>query len=180
MNTNNFGRTCIFIDGANMHETVKTVRFMIDYDKFRDYWEKMIPGLIRINYYIAIPNTQQYSKIIPIADRLSYTGYNVVGRPRKEYTDANGVRQHKGDVDIDIAVDMLEMAPALDTIILFTGDSDFTRAIEAVQRKGVRVIVVSSRVPNQYTNNPIAAETLIKQADTFIELANIYTNFEKD
>lgn len=172
----NLGRTCIFIDGANMHETVKALRFMMDFDKFRDFWKYNIPGLIRLNYYIAIPDTNQYSKIIPLTDRLSYTGYNVVGRLKKEYFDEDGNRRHKGDVDIDIAVDMMEMAERLDTIILCTGDSDFTKVIESVQRKGVRVIILSTRA-TAYDNNPIVSSALVKQADIFIDMAEIYGNF---
>jgi hypothetical protein len=63
----------------------------------------------------------------------------MVTKPTKEFTDSMGRRKLKGNMDIELAIDVLEMAPHLDHVVLFSGDGDFRRLVEAVQRKGVRV-----------------------------------------
>jgi len=90
-------------------------------------------------------------------------------------SDAAGRRRIKGSMDIEVAVDMLELAPRLDHAILFSGDSDFRRLVEAVQRKGVRVSVVSSI----RTSPPMVADELRRQADQFLELADIAPEFTR-
>jgi len=72
-------------------------------------------------------------------------------------------------MDIELAIDMMEMAPHLDHVILFSGDGDFRRLVEVVQRKGVKVSVVST----VKSSPPMAADELRRQADQFIELQDL-------
>ena len=72
-------------------------------------------------------------------------------------------------MDIEIAIDMMEMAKKVDHIVLFSGDGDFRRLIEAVQREGVRVSVVST----MRTSPPMVADELRRQTDAFIELQDL-------
>ena len=126
-------------------------------------------GLIRALYYTALVEDQEYSPIRPLVDWLDYNGYTLVTKPTKEFTDAMGRRKVKGDMDIEIAVDMMELSGALDHVVLFSGDGDFRRVIEAVQRKGVLVTVVST-IRSQ---PPMIADELRRQADRFIELQDL-------
>ena len=116
---------------------------------------------MRAFYYTALVEDQEYSPIRPLIDWLDYNGYTMVTKPTKEFTDAAGRRKIKGNMDIELAVDVMEMAERLDHIVLFSGDGDFRRLVEAVQRKGVRVTVVST-VRSQ---PPMVADELRRQAD---------------
>jgi uncharacterized LabA/DUF88 family protein len=117
--------------------------------------------------------TEEYSPLKPLTDWLAYNGYALVTKPAKEFTDAMGRRRIKGNMDIELAIDMLELAPRLDQAVLFSGDSDFRRLVEAVQRRGVRVTVISSIK----TSPPMIADELRRQADQYIELADIAAGF---
>ena len=131
--------------------------------------------MIRAYYYSAVLETEEYSPLKPLTDWLAYNGYALVTKPAKEFTDAAGRRRVKGNMDIEIAVDMLELADKIDHAVLFSGDSDFRRLVEAVQRKGVRVSVVSS----VRTSPPMVADELRRQADNFLELAEIAPEFTR-
>jgi uncharacterized LabA/DUF88 family protein len=125
--------------------------------------------LVRAYYYTALVEDQEYSPIRPLIDWLDYNGYTMVTKPTKEFTDAMGRRKLKGNMDIELAIDVLEMAEHLDHVILFSGDGDFRRLVEAVQRKGLRVSVVSTIK----SSPPMVADELRRQADDFMELADL-------
>ena len=161
-------RLAIFIDGANLFATAKAVGFDIDYRRLLDHFASK-GRLVRAFYYTALIDDQEYSPIRPLVDWLDYNGYTMVTKPAKEFTDANGRRRIKGNMDIEIAIDMMEMADCVDHILLFSGDGDFRRLVEAVQRKGVRVTVVSP----VRTNPPMAADELRRQADNFVDLQDL-------
>jgi uncharacterized LabA/DUF88 family protein len=132
-------------------------------------------SLVRAYYYTALVEDQEYSSIRPLVDWLDYNGYRVVTKPAKEYVDSMGRRKVKGNMDIEIAVDMMEMADRIDHAVLFSGDGDFRRCIEAVQRRGVRVSVVST-IRSQ---PPMIADELRRQADTFIELGELMAQISR-
>ena len=160
-------RIGLFIDGANLHNTLKLLNLELDYRKVLDYFSKG-GRLIRANYYTAMWDDQDYSALRPLVDWLDYNGFNVVKKPAREQFDAQGKRRIKGNMDVDIAVDILELAASLDHIVLFSGDGDFRRLVEAVQRKGVRVTVASTIRAGQ----PVLADELRRQADQFVDLAD--------
>ena len=161
-------RIAIFIDGANLYAAARGLGFDIDYKRLLDVFAGK-GRLLRAFYYTALIEDQEYSPLRPLVDWLDYNGYTMVTKPTKEYTDAMGRRKIKGNMDVELAVDVMEMGERVDHIVLFSGDGDFRRLVEAVQRKGVRVSVVSTL----RSQPPMAADDLRRQADTFIELQDL-------
>jgi uncharacterized LabA/DUF88 family protein len=168
-------RVGLFIDGANLYATARALAFDIDYKRLQDLFAKKCM-LIRAFYYTALIEDQEYSPIRPLVDWLDYNGYTMVTKPTKEFTDAAGRRKIKGNMDIELAIDVMEMAQHLDHIVLFSGDGDFRRLVEAVQRKGVRVTVVST-VRSQPA---MIADELRRQADTFVDLSDMRQDIERE
>lgn len=161
-------RVAVFIDGANLYSAARGLMFDIDYKKLLEFFQSKC-RLIRATYYTALLDDQEYSPIRPLVDWLDYNGYSMVTKPAKEFTDSMGRRKIKGNVDIELAVDMMEMADRIDHAVLFSGDGDFRSLVEAVQRRGVRVTVVSTmRSPT-----PMVADELRRQADTFVDLVDL-------
>jgi uncharacterized LabA/DUF88 family protein len=144
------------------------MNFDIDYKKLLN-WMSSLSHLTRAFYYTTLMEDQEYSPLRPLIDWLDYNGYTMVTKPAKEFTDSLGRRKIKGSMDIELAIDMMEIADHVDHIILFSGDGDFRRLVESVQRKGVRVSVVST-VRSQ---PPMVADDLRRQADHFIDLMDI-------
>src|SRR5690606_29202958 len=132
--------------------------------------------LVRAYYYTALAEDQEYSSIRPLIDWLDYNGYTVVTKPTKEFIDATGRRKIKGNMDIELAVDVMELAPSVDHIVLFSGDGDFRSLVEAVQRRGKKVSVVSTLA----TQPPMIADELRRQADNFIDLATLQSRVGRD
>jgi uncharacterized LabA/DUF88 family protein len=161
-------RVAIFIDGANLYAAAKALGFDIDYKRLLDSFTSAC-HLIRAFYYTALIEDQEYSPIRPLVDWLDYNGYTMVTKPTKEFTDSAGRRKIKGNMDIELAIDVMEMAEHVDQIVLFSGDGDFRRLVEAVQRKGVRVTVVST----MRSQPPMVADELRRQADRFVELEEL-------
>ena len=158
----------LFIDGSNLHAAARALGFDIDYRRLLQVFREK-GRLLRAFYYTAMLEDQDYSPIRPLVDWLDYNGYTMVTKPTKEFTDATGRRKIKGNMDIELAIDVMEMAPHINHVVLFSGDGDFRRLVEAVQRKGVRVTVVST----VKSNPPMIADELRRQADTFIELQDL-------
>ena len=158
-------RLVLLIDGANLHGATKALAFDIDYRLLRQ--EFMRRGrLLRAFYYTALLENDEYSPIRPLADWLAYNGFAMVTKPAKEFTDGQGRRRVKGNMDVEIAVDAMELAPHVDHVVLFSGDGDFRPLVEGLQRQGVRVSVVSTI----RSHPPMIADELRRQADSFIEL----------
>jgi uncharacterized LabA/DUF88 family protein len=168
-------RIAIFIDGANLYSAARGLAFDIDYKRLLDLFSTK-GRLIRAFYYTALVEDQEYSPIRPLVDWLDYNGYAMVTKPTKEFTDVMGRRRVKGNMDIELAIDMLEMAQFIDHAILFSGDGDFRRLVEAVQRRGVRVSVVSTI----RSSPPMVSDDLRRQADNFIELQDLAPNIARN
>jgi uncharacterized LabA/DUF88 family protein len=164
----------LFIDGANLYAAARALNFDIDYQKLLKYFAKR-GRLLRAFYYTALLEDQDFSPIRPLVDWLDYNGFTMVTKPTKEFTDSSGRRKVKGNMDIELAIDMMEMAGKVDHVILFSGDGDFKRLVECVQRKGVRVSVVSTIS----TTPPMVADELRRQADHFIELAELMPHISR-
>ena len=158
----------LFIDGPNLHASARALGFDIDFRKLLELFGSQ-GRLVRAFYYTALLEDQEYSPLRPLVDWLDYNGYTMVTKPAKEFTDAMGRRKIKGNMDIEIAIDMMEMGKKVNHIVLFSGDGDFRRLIEAVQREGVRVSVVSTL----RTSTPMVADELRRQTDAFIELQDL-------
>jgi uncharacterized LabA/DUF88 family protein len=168
-------KIALFIDGANLYTTAKTLGFDIDYRRLLKEFQKR-GALVRAFYYTAIIEDQEFSTIRPLLDWLDYNGFAVVTKPMKEFVDANGRRKVKGNMDVELAVDAMEIAEHVDQIVLFSGDGDFRSLVEAVQRRGVRVTVVSSIS----SKPPMIAVELRRQADSFVDLAELRMEVGRD
>ena len=168
-------RIAVFIDGANLYATAKALGFDIDYKRLLTDVQNR-GTLVRAFYYTAIIEDQEYSSIRPLIDWLDYNGYTVVTKATKEFFDASGRRKVKGNMDIELAVDAMELAGQIDQMMLFSGDGDFRSLVAAMQRRGVRVTVVSTIA----TQPPMIADELRRQADVFIDLRELQPKISRD
>lgn len=161
-------KIALFIDGANLYFTTKALGFDIDYRKLLQFFQNR-SRLIRAFYYTALFEDNEYSPIRPLVDWLDYNGYTMVTKPAKEYTDYQGRRKIKGNMDMELAIDMMEISPYLDHAVLFSGDGDFKSLLQSVQKRGLKVTVVST----MKTQPAMIADELRRQADQFIDLTDI-------
>ncbi|MDO1559973.1 NYN domain-containing protein [Brevundimonas sp. 2R-24] len=165
-------RLALFIDGANLYSAAKSLNFDLDFKALLDEFRRK-GVLVRAYYYTAVTENDDYSPLRPLVDWLDYNGFHMVTKPAKRFTGHDGVQRIKGNMDVDLTVDMLEIADRIDHAVLFSGDGDFRRLVEAVQRRGVRVTVISSLK----TQPPQIADELRRQADNFVELADLMSVF---
>jgi uncharacterized LabA/DUF88 family protein len=168
-------RIALLIDGANLYATAKTLGFDIDFKRLLKEFQSR-GTVVRAFYYTAIIEDQEFSSIRPLVDWLDYNGYTVVTKPTKEFVDASGRRKVKGNMDIELAVDAMEIADHVDQIVLFSGDGDFRSVVEAVQRRGVRVTVIST----VSSHPPLLADELRRQADVFTDLVELQSKLGRD
>ncbi len=161
-------RIALFIDGANLYAASKAIDLEIDYRRLLAEFRKR-GRLLRAYYYTALIENDDYSPIRPLVDWLQYNGFNVITKPAREFTDRDGRRRIKGDMDVKIAVDMLNLVPHIDHMVVFSGDGDLRRAVEAVKEKGVRVSIVST-----VRSQPVMiSDELRRTADSFIDLVDL-------
>jgi uncharacterized LabA/DUF88 family protein len=168
-------RIALFIDGANLYAASRTLGFDMDYKRLLTEYQSQ-GTLLRAFYYTAVVEDLEYSPIRPLIDWLDYNGYTVVTKATKEFVDAFGRRKVKGSMDVELAVDAMELSAHIDHMVLFSGDGNFRPLVEAVQRRGVRVTVVST-VTSQ---PPMAADELRRQADVFIDLSELRTKVGRE
>ena len=161
-------KIAIFIDGANLSATARALGFAVDYRRLlREFQGR--GTLLRAFYYTAMIEDRESLSVRPLIDWLDYNGYTVVTKTAKEFIDAGGRRKIKGNMDIELVVDAMEVAQHVDQIVLFSGNGDFRSLAEAMQRRGVHVTVVSS-----ISSQPSAiADELRRQADSFIDLLEL-------
>lgn len=168
-------RLGIFIDGANLYAATKSLAFDIDYRKLLGFFRDR-SQLVRALYFTAIAEEQEYSSIRPLIDWLDYNGYTMITKPTKEFTDSMGRRKVKGNMDIELAVTAMRLARSLDHVVIFTGDGDFRALVEGLQMDGKRVSIVSTL----QTQPPMVADELRRQADQFIDLAQLEQHICRD
>jgi uncharacterized LabA/DUF88 family protein len=168
-------RIALFIDGANLHATAKTLGFDVDYKRLLKEFQSR-GTLVRALYYSVILEDQDFSSIRPLIDWLDYNGYTVITKPAKEFDDGEGRRKVRRNMHIEVAVDAMELAESVDQIVLFSGDGDFRSLVEAIQRRGVRVTVVST----MSSRPPMVADELRRQADVFTDLVDLKSKIGRD
>ena len=168
-------RIALFIDGANLHARAKTLGFDVDYKRLLKEFQSR-GTLVRALYYSVILEDQEFSSIRPLIDWLDYNGYTVITKPAKEFDDGEGRRKVRRNMHIEVAVDAMELAESVDQIVLFSGDGDFRSLVEAIQRRGVRVTVVST----MSSRPPMVADELRRQADVFTDLMDLKSKIERD
>ncbi len=168
-------KIALFIDGANLYAASKSLNFDIDYRKLLKSFQKR-GYLLRAYYYTALVEDQEYSSIRPLIDWLDYNGYKVVTKPAKEFTDAAGRRKIKGNMDIELTIDAMELAEVVDHYVIFSGDGDFRSLVDALQRRGRKVSVVST----MQSQPPMISDDLRRQADHFIDLSTLKAEIGRD
>lgn len=168
-------RIALFIDGANLYATAKSLGFDIDYKRLLGVFRSK-GHLVRALYYTALAEEQEYSSIRPLIDWLDYNGFTMVTKPIKEFSDGAGRRKIKGNMDIELAVDAMRLAETLDHIVIFSGDGDFRSLVAALQQRGKRVSVISTL----QTQPPMVADELRRQADQFIDIADLEAQICRD
>ena len=168
-------KIALFIDGANLYATSRALGFDIDYKKMLSYFHEQ-GYLLRAYYYTALVEDQEYSSIRPLIDWLDYNGYHVVTKPTKEFTDSSGRRKIKGNMDMELAVDAMDLSDTVDHMVLFSGDGDFRYLVEALQKRGRKITVISTTK----TNPPMIADDLRRQSDNFIELTDMKDKIGRD
>jgi uncharacterized LabA/DUF88 family protein len=168
-------RIALFIEGAKLHATARTLGFDIDYKRLLLEFQSR-GTLLRAFYYTAIIEDQKYSAVRPLIDWLDYNGYTVVTKATREFVDVSGRRKLKGNMSVELAVDAMELAGHIDEIVLFSGDGDFRPLVAAVQRRGARVTVISTIL----SESPMIADELRRQADMFIDLAELQSTIGRD
>lgn len=161
-------RLALFIDGANLYATAKALGIEVDFKLLRQEFSRR-GKLVRAFYYTAIVENEEFTPIRPLVDWLSYNGYSLVTKTVKEYTDSLGRKKVKGSMEINLAVDALELAPTINHAVIFSGDGDFKPLVECLQRKGVRVSIVSTL----RSQPPMISDELRRQADNFIDLEEL-------
>jgi uncharacterized LabA/DUF88 family protein len=175
MKVSSANRTALFIDGANLQSSAKALGFDIDYKRLLETFQSH-GTLIRAFFYAAVVEDQEFSSIRPLLDWLDYNGFTVVTKAAKEFIDANGHRKVKGNMDVELAVSAMELARHVDQIVLFSGDGNFRSLVEAMQRRGVRVTVVSTIL----SQPPMIADELRRQADVFTDLVELQSRLGRD
>ena len=168
-------KIALFIDGANLYATSRALGFDIDYKKLLENFNAR-GYLLRAYYYTALVEDQEYSSIRPLIDWLDYNGYKVVTKPAKEFTDSSGRRKIKGNMDIELTIDALELSEVVDHYVIFSGDGDFRTLVEALQRRGRKVSVVSTMA----SQPPMISDDLRRQADNFIDLMTLKAAVGRD
>ncbi|MBI1213600.1 MAG: NYN domain-containing protein [Alphaproteobacteria bacterium] len=168
-------RIALFIDGANLYGAAKGLQFDIDYKRMLEVFARK-GVLLRAYYYTAIAEDQEFSPLRPLVDWLDYNGFTVVTKPLKEFTDSQGRRRVKGNMDIELAIDAMEMARTCDHIVLFSGDADFIPLVTSLKRQGKRVSVVSTI----RTQPAMIGDELRRLADNFIDLEDLKVLIARD
>lgn len=159
------GKIAIFIDGNNLFHAARFHNVDIDYNKLL----RVLLGngrLLRAFFYTGVDAGAERQQGFLLW--MSRNGFRVVQKELKTFYD--GTR--KANLDVEIAVDMVNLAGKYDTAVLVSGDEDFVYAVNAVAYKGCRVEVAGFR-----SNT---APCLIDAADYFIDLGEIVDLIRKD
>lgn len=163
-------RLGVFVDAANIDGTMSALGWEIDYSRFAQYFEK-VGRLMCVRYYTCLTAVETKKKQV---DWLAYNGFQPVTKMVKEMVDSQtGQYRRKGNMDVEIAVDMMLLSEGLDHLVLVSGDGDYRRLVEALQQKGKRVTVVST------SDVKVTSDELKKQADNFLEINSIRAEVER-
>jgi uncharacterized LabA/DUF88 family protein len=165
------GRVSIFIDAANLENSVKDLGWWIKYKKFYDYFNRETT-LTQIKYYCVRHNTESQDRFFTF---LKKTGFQLITKPLKtilHYEDNIYRHLRKANFDVEIALDAYIQKDNYDTFILFSGDSDFKYLIEILKGKNKRIIVVSSKYH--------VSRELVEAANKYIDLKELEPFIKKE
>jgi len=136
-----FGRTFVAIDAANLEHSAKDMKMHVRYQQLLDFF-KQHTGLIQINFYSARFGSKSHNRFLTFLNRQ---GYKLITKPIKTITDRDKGERRKADFDVEITADAMNILEKFDTLVLFSGDSDFDYLIKLLKSKNKKVIVISSK-----------------------------------
>ncbi|MBW4619383.1 MAG: NYN domain-containing protein [Cyanosarcina radialis HA8281-LM2] len=147
----------IFIDSANLDGASRALKIDIDYAKLKTLLSAA-SGPVSLRFYIGEDPSNQLQK--HFFNRLRKLGYTVVPK-----TIVWQQGKPKANVDVDLAVDMIQLGMDCETVVLCSGDGDYLKAVNEVKKAGVKVVVVGLGSQTSH---------LLKQAASeYIDLAEI-------
>ncbi len=136
------GRVYVFIDAANILYSQQSLRWRVDYAKLKDYFKNEC-DLKGIYFYTGrIGNNQRQNDFL---DKLVKLGYIVKAKEVKRIKISKTDYQWKGNLDVELTIDVLANIENFDTLVLMSGDSDFAPLLDTVKSKHKRAIVMSTK-----------------------------------
>ncbi|MEO0383118.1 MAG: NYN domain-containing protein [Pseudomonadota bacterium] len=169
-------RVAFFIDGANFYQTARNLNVDIDYRRMLTSFVGEA-YLLRAHYYTAMADDQEFSSLRPLIDWLDYNGFQITTKPMREFTDNNGQKRRvRPSLDVDLTVDAMTLGDSVNHIVLFSGDGQYLALVEALQKKGVKVTIVSSLK----TTPSMVSDDLRRTADHFLDLADLTDRLGRD
>jgi uncharacterized LabA/DUF88 family protein len=163
------GKSAVFIDGQSLRHAAKALNFDVDFKRLLNEFQRR-GQIVRAYFYTAVPENDEYNAIQSLLDWLDYNGFTVRTKPLRDSDDGEGRRRTKRSMGIELAVDAMEIAEYVGNVVLFSGDGNFRSLVEALQRRGVFVTVVSSL---RTKPAPMIADELRRQANAFLELDDL-------
>lgn len=157
------GRVAVYIDAANILYSQQTLGWQVDYKKLIEYFETEI-NLVSANFYSG--RISQKSAQNKFFAKMESFGYRITTKEVKWIKDrGNKVLKGKGNLDIELAIDMSQGVDSYDWAILFSGDSDFAPLVKFVQSRGKKVVVISTKYH--------ISKELAEAADKYINLKKL-------
>lgn len=172
------GRTLVLIDGANTYQSSKHLGFDIDYKELHEMFRRHTK-LLRIYYFTVFLENQEenvYNVLKPLTDWMSYNNYSVVTKLVKSLDSPKHRAKSPLFIDVELTTTALQQLPNYDTVVIFSGDGDFTFLSETLKNYGKRVIVVGT-----LSNAPsIIADSLRRSADYVIFLEELDKTIQRN
>ena len=161
-------RIALLIDGMSLESALAALGEDIDYGRLRAFFARK-GRLVSAGFYVSFSDDAEYEAARAKLEWLEENGFAIIAR-RASTSDLDpGRRRMRKSVSVDLAVDALQLAGNVDHLVLFSGDGQLRRLVEALQEEGKRVTVVSTI----RTRHPIASDELRRQADQFLDLVNL-------
>ena len=138
---NKNGRTAVFIDASNIYHSQKHLGFQIDFKKLLNYFKKET-NLSSIYFYTAYDTEHKKQK--SFLDFLEIIGYRVRTKKVKFIKDKDNESGgfHKGNLDVELTMDVIENKNDYETFVLASGDSDFAPLLQLMKMKYGKICVV--------------------------------------
>lgn len=158
-------RVALVIDGPSIYQTSKHLGFDVDYGKILSLLRESC-RFYRAYYYTVLRETEAGLTMMPLVDWLEFNGYTVFHKVMREFELEDGRRKTKGTIIPEISTDLGDIATQVDHILLVSGDGDLAYAVEAAQRKGCKVTIISSTL----TSPAAISDELRRRSDHFLDL----------
>src|SRR5437660_819895 len=136
-------KVALFVDAGNLAFMQKQLNIRIDFDMFLKFFKTRRTTVVYAGYYTAVKQDRNGNRPLqPLLDFVGDHGYSLVTKPTKSYTQDDGIEIIKGNMDVELTCDVLELTEFVDRVILVTGDGDFSELVRRVIKQGVPVTIV--------------------------------------